>query len=141
MVPVDVVSGIVRQLMEVSPHTTSASNVMRHMVAEIAQLKNLIASDVTAVAEVFATIGSRSGSPVVVNYGPGNSATTDQALRKLQEKDPEFPKYDGKPEHFPPWFVEVEGRKELRRLSYQVAIIFATETVRGLMIGGSSRKR
>ena len=26
--------------------------------------------------------------------------TTDPAIRKLREKDPEFPKYDGNPEHF-----------------------------------------
>ena len=130
----DVASGIVHQLTEVSQHTTSASNAMRHMVAEIAQLKNLIASDVTAVAEVFATIGSRSGSPGVVDYWTGKSASTDQALRKLQEKDPEFPKYDDKPEHFLSWFVSVEERKELRKISDQVAIIFATEA-----LGGHSR--
>ena len=68
----------------------------------------------------------------------------------MQEKDPDFPKYDGNPEHFLPWFVAVEERKELRQLSDQAAIIFATEalewhasgrleTVRDLMIGGSSR--
>ena len=50
VVPVDVVSGIVRQLTEVSQHTTSASNAMRHLVAEIAQLKELRARDVTSVA-------------------------------------------------------------------------------------------
>ena len=43
--------------------------------------------------------------------------TTDPAIRKLQEKDPEFPKYDGNPEHFLAWFVAVEERKELRQLS------------------------
>ena len=53
--------------------------------------------------------------------------TTDPAIRKLQEKDPEFPKYDGNPEHFLAWFVAVEERKELRQLSDQAAIIFATE--------------
>ena len=42
--------------------------------------------------------------------------TTDPAIRKLQEKDPEFPKYDGNPEHFLAWFVAVEERKELRQL-------------------------
>ena len=89
---------------------------MRDLTADIAHLKELRARNVASVAEVFATIGSRSGSPGVVDYGTGKSATTDQALRKLQEKDPEFPKYDGKPEHFLPWFVAVEERKELRKL-------------------------
>ena len=57
--------------------------------------------------------------------------TTDPAIRKLQEKDPEFPKYDGNPEHFLAWFVAVEERKELRQLSDQAAIIFATEALEG----------
>ena len=51
----------------------------------------------------------------------------DPAVRKLQENDPEFSKYDGNPEHFLAWFVTVEERKELRQLSDQAAIIFATE--------------
>ena len=53
------------------------------------------------------------------------------AVGKLQEKDPEFPKYDGNPEHFLPWFVAVEERKGLRQLSDQAAIIFATEALEG----------
>ena len=48
---------------------------------------------------------------------------------QLQEKDPEFPMYDGILEHFLPWFVAVEERKELRQLSDQAAIIFATEAL------------
>ena len=64
---------------------------MRDLTADIAHLKELRARNVASVAEVFATIGSRSGSPGVVDYGTGKSATTDQALRKLQEKDPDFP--------------------------------------------------
>ena len=61
----------------------------------------------------------------------GGVRTTDPAIRKLQEKDPEFPKYDGNPEHFLAWFVAVEERKELRQLSDQAAIIFATEALEG----------
>ena len=52
-------------------------------------------------------------------------------IRKLQGKDPEFPKYDGNPEHFLAWFVAEEERKELRQLSDQAAIIFATEALEG----------
>ena len=55
--------------------------------------------------------------------------TTDPAIRKLQEKYQEFHKYDGNPEHFLAWFVAVEERKELRQLSDQAAIIFATEAL------------
>ena len=61
----------------------------------------------------------------------GVVVTTDSAIKKLQEKDPEFPKYDGNPEHFLAWFVAVEERKELRQLSDQAAIIFATEALEG----------
>ena len=107
VVPVDDVSGIVQQLSEVSQHTTSASNAMRHLVAEIAQMRELRSRDATTVAEALEDPGSRSGSPCAVHNGPGRSMTTEQALRKLQEKDPEFPKYDGNPEHFLPWFVAV----------------------------------
>ena len=71
----------------------------------------------------------RSGSPGV--HDSGVRETTDPAIRKLQEKDPEFPKYDGNPEHFLAWFVAVEERKELRQLSDQAAIIFATEALEG----------
>ena len=55
--------------------------------------------------------------------------TSDPALRKLQEKDPEFPKYDGNPEHFLRRFVAVEEKKELMQLSDHAAIIFATEAL------------
>ena len=53
------------------------------------------------------------------------------------------PKYDVNPEHFLAWFVAVEERKELRQLSDQAAIIFATEALEGLrgvlreMVSGS----
>ena len=73
----------------------------------------------------MAAAGTRSWSTGAVDKGVGT--TTDLALRKLQEKDPELPKYDCNPEHFLPWFVAVEERKELRQLSDQAAIIFATE--------------
>ena len=61
----------------------------------------------------------------------GVGRTTDPAVEKFQENDPEFPKYDGNPEHFLAWFVAVEERKELRQLSDQAAIIFATEALEG----------
>ena len=50
---------------------------------------------------------------------------------KLQEKDPGFPNYDGNQEYFLLWFVAAEERKELRQLSDQAAIIFATEALEG----------
>jgi hypothetical protein len=47
------------------------------------------------------------------------------ALRKLQERDPEFPPYDGNPESFLPWIVAVEEKKNNNKLPDQVAITFA----------------
>jgi hypothetical protein len=47
------------------------------------------------------------------------------ALRKLQERDPEFPPYDGNPETFLPWIVAVEEKKNNNKLPDQVAITFA----------------
>ena len=116
-VPVDVVQGIVQELATVSQHTTSATTAMRHLVAEIAGLRDMRQRDTTTMVEALSGASVRSGSPGVTEVGVGVVRTTDPAIRKLQEKDPEFPKYDGNPEHFLAWFVAVEKRKELRQLS------------------------
>ena len=50
IVPVDVVQWIVQQLAKVSQHTTSATTAMRHLVSEIAGLKEMRQSDATSVA-------------------------------------------------------------------------------------------
>ena len=129
VVPVDVVPVIVSQLSEVSQHTTSATTAMLHLVAEIAGLLDMRSRDTATMVEALAAASVRSGSPGAVDVVDGK--TTDPALRKLQEKDPEFPKYDGNPEHFLAWFAAVEERNELRQLSDQAAIIFATEALEG----------
>ena len=98
VVPVDVVQGIVQQLATVSQHTTSATTSMRHLVAEITGLQEMMTRDTTTRVEALAAASVRSGSPGVVDGGVVR--TTDPAVKKLQEKDPEFPKYDGNPEHF-----------------------------------------
>ena len=105
IVPVDVVQGIVQELAMVSQHTSSATTAMRHLVAEIAGLRDMRQRDTTTMVEALAGAGVRSGSSGVVEGG--GVRTTDPAIRKLQEKDPEFPKYDGNPEHFLTWFVAV----------------------------------
>ena len=102
---------------------------MRHLVTEIAGLREMRTRDTTTIVEAMAGASVRSGSPGVVDGGVVR--TTDPAVRKLQEKDPEFPKYNGNPEHVLAWFVAVEERKELRQLSDQAAIIFATEALEG----------
>ena len=117
IVPVDVVQGIVQHLAMVSQHTTSATTAMRHLVSEIAGLRELRQRDTTTMVKALAEVTGRSGSPGVVDGGVVR--TTDPAIRKLQEKDPEFPKYDGNPEHLLAWFVAVEERKELTQLSDQ----------------------
>ena len=95
LVPVDVVQGIVQQLSTVSQHTTTATAAMRHLVSEIAGLRDMRQRDTTTMVEALASASTRSGSPGVVDGGVVR--TTDPAVRKLQEKDPEFPKYDGNP--------------------------------------------
>ena len=128
IVPVDVVQGIVQQLATVSQHTTTATTAMRHLVSEIAGLREMRTRDTTTMVEALAGVSVRSGSPGALDDGVV-IRTKDPAIRKLQEKDPEFPKYDGNPEHFLAWFVAVEERKELRQLSDKAAIIFATEAL------------
>ena len=123
VVPVDVVQGIVQQLSSVLQHTTTATTAMRHLVAKIAGLREMRRTrDTTTMVDALAAASARSGSPGAVDVGVWR--TTDPAVRKLQEKDPEFPKYDGNPEHFLAWFVAVE-----ERMSDQAAIIFATEAL------------
>ena len=56
----------------------------------------------------------------------GSGAAVDSALRKLQEKDPEFPRYDGTSVNFVPWLVTVEKLKNARKLPDHVAIVYAT---------------
>ena len=63
--------------------------------------------DTTTVVEALAAVGARGRSPGAVDNESGRSGTTDPVLRKLQEKDPEFSKYDDNPEHFLHWFVAV----------------------------------
>ena len=67
------------------------------------------------------------------------SAAADP-LRKLREKDPQFPSFTGKSEHFLGWIVECQTRKEQRDLADAVAIQYAIlamgETFRGLFPAG-----
>ena len=92
VVPVDAVQGIVSQLSDVSQHTTSATTAMRHLLAEITQLREMRTGDTTTVVEALSAASTRSGGPGVMDNGVGMAKT---ALRKLREKAPEFQKYDG----------------------------------------------
>ena len=56
-------------------------------------------------------------------------------LRKLREKDPQFPAFTGRSEHLLAWIVECQMRKEQRDLPDAVAIKYAQmalgESIRG----------
>ena len=69
IVPVDVVQGIVQELAMVSQHTSSARTVMRHLVAEIAGLREMRQRDTTTMVEALAGASVRSGSLGVVEGG------------------------------------------------------------------------
>ena len=65
-------------------------------------------------------------APVAAVGGDRAGSVEDSALRKLQEKDPGFPRYDGNSYMFLPWLVTVDELKNARKLSDQVAIVYAT---------------
>ena len=69
IVSVDVVHGIVSELAMMSQHTSSATTAMRHLVSEIAGLKEMRQRDATSVAEALEGASVRSGSPGVVEGG------------------------------------------------------------------------
>ena len=69
IVPVDVVQLIMQQLSTVSQHTTSATTAMRHLVSEIAGLRDLRQIDTTTMVEALAGATGRSGSPGVIDGG------------------------------------------------------------------------
>ena len=87
VVPVDVVQWIVSQLSEVSQHITSATTAMLHLVAEIANLRELRTRDATSVVEALAAARTRSGSPGAVDNGVGRS---DPALRSCRRSTRSF---------------------------------------------------
>ena len=47
-------------------------------------------------------------------------------MRKLQEQNPEFHKFDQRHDNFLRWLVEVQDRKTQRGISDAVAIVYAT---------------
>jgi hypothetical protein len=75
------------------------------------------------VLEALQQLAARAPIPAATAGTAGIGIST--ALRKLQERDPEFPPYDGNPETFLPWIVSVEEKKVNRKLDDQVAITFA----------------
>ena len=54
-----------------------------------------------------------------------SSAADSDPLRKLREKDPQFPAFTGRRDHLLPWLLECQTRKEQRNLPDGVAIQYA----------------
>ena len=69
IVPVDVVQGIVQQLATVSQHTTSSTPALRHLLSEIACLRDLRQRDTTTRVEALADVTWRSRSPGAIDGG------------------------------------------------------------------------
>ena len=71
----------------------------------------------------------RTGKPVSGGALPGQAGFVTPAMRKWQEKDPDFPAYDGNPDNFVPWLVTVEERRGAHKLQDEVAIAYATHAL------------
>ena len=71
--------GIVQQLATVSQHTTTATTAMRHLVAEIAGLRDMRSRDTTTMVEGLTAASFGSGSPGVVDGAVVR--TTDPAVK------------------------------------------------------------
>ena len=103
---------------------TTMIRLQEHMTQITAHSKATSDGVVAALNALTTKVSSTTGATA----GPSSSSTgttISPALRKLQEKDPEFPPYDGNPENFLSWIVTVEERKNNRKLDDQVAITFA----------------
>ena len=53
------------------------------------------------------------------------SAADSDPIRKLREEDPQFPAFTGRTDHFLPWLLECQTRKEQRTHPDAVAIQYA----------------
>ena len=70
------------------------------------------------------------------------SAAYSDPHRKLREKDPQFPAFTGRTDHFLPWLLECQTRKEQRNIPNAVAIQYAIMdigyTLRGIFPAGQT---
>ena len=106
--------------------------------------------DMGAILRGLATVmenmitAQKQQSEAIVNAIHGRKGTVEEltmpiALRKLQERSPEFPTYDSNAEKFMWWLATVEERRKLRGIPDKVAITFVTEALgsnsRGVITG------
>ena len=101
---------------------------MMQLQANLAQLQQDNRAVTENVVTTLHSLTQRVGGTPTVPVLPGTPVISP-ALRKLQEKDPEFPPYDGNPENFLPWIVTVEEEENTRKLEDQVAITFAVNAL------------
>ena len=107
--PVQLEAALLRQLI------TEASAVplhgMKEMLRELMQAQGEIAQkQMEAQSSILERITPQSES---------------DPLRKLREKDPQFPAFTGKSEHLLAWIVQCQTRKEQRDLPNAVAIQYS----------------
>ena len=107
------------------------AQLMAHLTELRLSQRNESSAVVNALDSITTRLAMMSNPEYVAPDRRGNPEVErpermDPALRKLQEKDPEFPSYDGNPDNFLPWIVTIEEKKENRKLADIVAITFAT---------------
>ena len=90
-------------------HRKQMQEQIRQMEAQTQQLHQAMMAQTEALSKLQVTSSSASSDP----------------LRKLKEKDPQFPNFTGKSDHFLPWILECQIRKENRQLPDDVAIQYA----------------
>ena len=78
-------------------------------------MQQMIKSQQLQAEAIVQAITSKQGVSV-------SELTTPIAIRKLQERSPEFPLYDGNAENFMWWLATVEEKRKLRGLHDEVAI-------------------
>ena len=101
--------------------------MLQEHMSQITANSKATSDGVVAALNALTTKVSSTVGTAGATAGPSSSSGTTifPALRKLQERDPEFPPYDGNPENFLSWIVTVEEKKNTRKLDDQVAITFA----------------
>ena len=87
-----------------------------------AVMQQMIKSQQLQAEAIVQAITSKQGVSV-------GELTTPIAIRKLQERSPEFPVYDGNADNFMWWLATVEEKRKLTGLHDEVAITYATEAL------------
>ena len=76
-----------------------------------------------------ALMDALQGRHVTGSSSSSGASAVSPALKKLQEKSPEFPFYDGNGENFMWWLASVEEKRRIRAIPDEVAVTFAIEAL------------